>query len=154
MDHWYFAYGSNLHQGQLLARCGGSLSTSDESPRIARLANYRLVFNMDGGDGEVYANIATPGDGVLGVVYRCSTAALARLDVYEEGYDRLDVVVIGEQENSIPAIAYIARPENVTTARKPNQEYLETILRGAREHGLPQEYIRQLAAIASSVLSA
>lgn len=148
MDPWYFAYGSNLHHAQLLRRCGGLLSTSDERPRIAHLPNYKLVFNMDGGDGQVYANIATPGAGVLGVIYRCGPAALAKLDVYETGYDRLDVTVTDEQGNSLPAIAYIAQPANVTTARQPNQRYLQTILTGAREHGLPEEYVRQVEMIA------
>lgn len=148
MDPWYFAYGSNLHHGQLLARCGGSLSASEEPPRIVRLPNYQLVFNLDGGDGEVYANIATPGAGVLGVIYRCGPAALAKLDVYETGYDRLDVSVTDEQGNSLSAMAYIAQPANVTTARPPNQRYLQTILTGAREQGLPEDYIRQLEMLA------
>ena len=148
MDPWYFAYGSNLHHGQLLKRCGGSLSSSAERPRIARLPNYQLVFNMDGGDGQVYANIATPGAGVLGVVYRCGPAALATLDIYETGYDRLDVTVTDEQGNSLPAIAYIALRANVTGASRPNPRYLQTILTGAREHGLPEDYIRQLEMIA------
>ncbi len=53
MDPWYFAYGSNLHHGQLVARCGDSLSASDDPPRIVRLPNHQLALNMDGGDGEV-----------------------------------------------------------------------------------------------------
>ena len=47
---------------------------------------------MRGDDGQVYANIAQPGEGVIGVLYRCREA-LARLDVFEEGYDRRQVQV-------------------------------------------------------------
>lgn len=149
MDTWYyFAYGSNLHHAQLLARCNGRLSESDEPPRIARLASYRLAFNLDGGDGEVYANIVTPGEGVLGVIYRCDATAFELLDVYEAGYDRIAVLVVDEQGCSLPAIAYIAQPASVTAERRPHEDYLQIILNGAREHGLPAEYVRQLEAIA------
>jgi gamma-glutamylcyclotransferase len=147
MDPWYFAYGSNLHHAQLIERCG-QLSASDEPPRLVRLPNYRVAFNLDGGDGEVYANIITPGNGVLGVIYRCNTAALAKLDVYETGYDRLDVTVIDEQGSSLPAIAYVAQPECVTAERRPAAEYLQIILTGAREHGLPFDYIREIERLA------
>lgn len=147
MDPWYFAYGSNLHHAQLIERCG-QLSASDEPPRLVRLPNYRLAFNMDGGDGEVYANIITPGNGVLGVIYRCNAAALAKLDVYETGYDRLDVTVVDEQGSKLPAIAYIAQPTNVTVERRPHAEYLQIILTGARAHGLPPDYIREIERLA------
>ena len=147
MDPWYFAYGSNLHHAQLIERCG-QLSASDELPRVVRLPNYRLAFNMDGGDGEVYANIITPGNGVLGVIYRCKAAALAKLDVYETGYDRLDVTVVDEQGSALPAIAYIAQPTSVTAERRPHPEYLQIILTGARAHGLPQDYTREIERLA------
>jgi gamma-glutamylcyclotransferase len=147
MDPWYFAYGSNLHRAQLIERCG-QLSASDEPPRIVRLPNYRLVFNLDGGDGEVYANITTPGDGVLGVIYRCNAAALAKLDVYETGYDRHEVTVADEHGSLLSAIVYIAQPASVTAARRPPADYLQIILSGAREHGLPAEYIRQIEQLA------
>lgn len=153
MDPWYFAYGSNLHHAQLIARCNGRLSESDEPPRMVRLPNYRLVFNMNGGDGEVYANIVSPGDGVLGVIYRCDAAAFERLDVYETGYDRIDMLVVDEQGRSLPAIAYVAQGANVTAARQPHAAYLQIILNGAREHGLPAEYVRQIKAIAGGCSS-
>ena len=41
-----------------------------------------------------------------------------------------------------------AQAANVTAARQPRAEYLQIILSGAREHGLPAEYIRQIEAIA------
>jgi gamma-glutamylcyclotransferase len=149
MDPWYFAYGSNLHHAQLIKRCG-QLSASDEPPRLVRLPNYRLAFNLDGGDGEVYANIITPGNGVLGVIYRCNAAALAKLDVYEAGYDRLEVTVVDEQGYSLPAIAYIAQAANVSAERRPAAEYLQNILTGARAHSLPLDYIREIESRAAA----
>lgn len=147
VDPWYFAYGSNLHLAQLIERCG-QLSASDEPPRIVRLPNYRLVFNLDGGDGEVYANITTPGNGVLGVIYRCNAAALAALDAYETGYDRHEVTVVDDGGNSLLAIVYIAQATSVTASRRPHADYLQIIVSGAREHGLPADYIRQIEQLA------
>src|SRR5258708_3117388 len=93
MDRWYFAYGSNLLRDQMVARTG-PIRTGDDRPRIARLPNYRLAYNLLGSDGQVYANIVEPGNGVLGVVYRCEWEALEKLDGYEHGYERREVVVI------------------------------------------------------------
>src|SRR6185295_8889422 len=143
VDSWYFAYGSNLRSDQMVARTG-LLRIGDEQPRIARLPNYRVAFNMLGDDGEIYANIVKPGDGVLGVVYRCDRDALEKLDRYEDGYDRKEVVVIDDQGVEMRAFAYIARPESVTAEGAPSAEYMREIVSGARAHGLPEEYIHVL----------
>ena len=143
MDSWYFAYGSNLRSDQMAARTG-LLRIGEQRPRIARLPNYRVAFNMLGDDGEIYANIVKPGDGVLGVLYHCDREALEKLDRYEDGYDRRDVVVIDDQGVEMRAFAYIARPESVTAEGAPSAEYLQQIVSGARAHGLPEEYIHVL----------
>ena len=109
---WYFAYGSNLCVEQMSRRTGPM--GEGERSCIARLPGYRLVFNMRGDDGQVYANITQPGDEVIGVLYHCGEDALARLDVYEEGYDRCRVVVTLENGTTREAMAYVAKPECTT----------------------------------------
>lgn len=143
MDSWYFAYGSNLRSDQMVARTG-LLRIGDQRPRIARLPNYRVAFNMLGDDGEIYANIVKPGDGVLGVVYLCNPEALEKLDRYEAGYERQEVVVIDDQGVEMGAFAYIARPESVTAEGAPSAAYLQQIVSGARAHGLSEEYVHAL----------
>lgn len=153
MEQWYFAYGSNLWREQMLARTG-SIRTGDRQPRRARLPNYRVAFNMQGGDGQVYANIvpkaelaaSESGSGVLGVIYWCGPAALEKLDVFENGYDRLEVRVIDANGDEQAAVAYLARPERVTAEGRPSAAYLQKIVTGAREQGLPEEYIRAIEA--------
>ncbi|HBI41879.1 MAG TPA: gamma-glutamylcyclotransferase [Planctomycetales bacterium] len=140
---WYFAYGSNLCAEQMLRRTG-PIGEDTDSPCIARLPGYRVVFNMQGDDGLVYANIIQPGDGVIGVLYFCSAAALASLDACEEGYDRRRVLVTLEGGATREAMAYVARPECTADGGRPSPEYLEIIIRGARRHGLPEAYIRSL----------
>lgn len=142
---WYFAYGSNLCVERMVRRTG-PVDAGEEGSRIARLPGYRLVFNMLGDDGRVYANIMQPGEGVIGVLYRCGEAALAALDVYEEGYDRRQVVVTLESGETREAMAYVARPECTISNGRPSAEYLGIILRGARRQGLPEAYIASIEA--------
>jgi len=146
---WYFAYGSNLWTEQLVARIG-PLDDAADKPRIARLANYRLVFQHLDVTSAAYADIVTPGDGVIGVVYRCTSEQLDRLDIHEGGYDRQAVTVIDEQGESLSAMVYIMTPTPSLRFGKPTNAYLRKILRGAREHHLPEAYMRQIEAIAQS----
>ena len=143
MDHWYFAYGSNLLSDQMVARTG-LLRLGIERPQSACLPNYRLAFNMLGDDGQVYANIMQSGDGVLGVVYRCDRASLEKLDAYEKGYERQELVVVADKGIELKAFVYIARPECVTTEVAPSDAYLQKIIAGARGHGLLEHYIRTI----------
>jgi cation transport regulator ChaC len=145
MNQWYFAYGSNLWIDQMAARTG-PMGQGDDRPRVARLQDHRLVFNMQGEGGQVYANVVRPGDGVLGVIYCCSRAALDKLDAYERGYDRQRLLVTDEDGVTLEAVVYVAKADRIARVGKPSEEYLERIVRGARQHGLPESYIREIEA--------
>lgn len=147
MDVCYFAYGSNLLRSQMEARTG-PIRTGEESPRIARLPGYRLAFNMNGGDGQVYANVMQPGDGVLGVIYRCGPEVLEELDWYEQGYVRQQAVVIDAAGKELDAILYVAKPESLCTEGQPSTTYLDKIITGAKEQGLTEGYIRWIEDLA------
>lgn len=143
MSEWYFAYGSNLWTDQM-ARRTGPIPTDEDRPRRATLPHYGLIFNMRGEDGQVFANIHSPGKGVHGVVYRCSPEVLTRLDGYERGYERRRVFVTAEEGERLEAFTYIAEPPNVAYGRRPAAEYLRRIVTGARQHGLPESYIQEI----------
>lgn len=147
MSEWYFAYGSNLWIDQMAKRTG-PIAADENRPRRAALPDYQLIFNMRGEEGQVFANIHTPGKGVLGVVYRCSPEALTRLDGYERGYERRRVIVTAENGERLEAFTYIAEPPNVVYGRRPSAEYLLRIVTGARQHGLPETYIWEIEACA------
>jgi gamma-glutamylcyclotransferase (GGCT)/AIG2-like uncharacterized protein YtfP len=133
---WYFAYGSNLLTAQLTARTGHD----GAGAKRAFLPGYRLVFNAGGR----FANIESPGRGVRGVIYPFDEKKLAEMDHFEEGYDREMVEVFDEAGERVRAFVYIAKPTHTAIGR-PAEEYLDRILRGAREHGLPEEYILTIA---------
>jgi cation transport regulator ChaC len=143
VSEWYFAYGSNLWVDQVVERTG-LIDQSDDRPQVARLPDYRLVFNMQDGPGEVFANIMPGGDGVFGVLYRLTLEALERMDHHEQGYLRTRVLVSIENTDLIEAVTYVADAVNLVDGGRPSMQYLQRIVRGARQHGLPEEYIRNL----------
>ena len=143
----YFAYGSNMWIDQMVARTG-PVGAGAAQPRIAQLPGYRLAFDMRGDNGQVYANIVHPGECVLGAIYFCDADALEKLDAFEKGYHRQQVVVIDEHGETFEAVTYRARPENVIDGGgKPSAEYLQRILRGGRQHHLPLAYLREIEAL-------
>jgi gamma-glutamylcyclotransferase (GGCT)/AIG2-like uncharacterized protein YtfP len=150
----YFAYGSNLDPDQMRARCPDSRVVG-----LAELPDHRLTFPLyserwgGGTAGLAHAH----GSSVWGALYELSDADLAALDAFEgwKGpgdhhnlYDRelATVVLTRADDGSIPrrvrAYTYFARSLNPTA---PSRRYLDTVLRGARYHRLPPEYIEWLA---------
>ena len=70
----YFAYGSNLHLGQMAKRCPESRYVG-----VAKLHHYQFQINNRG-----YANVVpSPGSCVEGIVYRLSLTDEVRLDKSE-----------------------------------------------------------------------
>lgn len=146
MKEWYFAYGSNMWIDQMVERTG-PLMQGEDGPRKAFLPNYRLAFNVPGDNGQVFANVVCPGDGVIGVLYRCSPEALRRLDEFEFGYERRRVQVTLENGEAREAFIYIADGANILEGRTPSAEYVRRILAGARQHRLPESLVRELEAL-------
>ncbi len=138
---WYFAYGSNLNRAQMKSRVGQIL---EERP--ARLENYELVFNKKARGGSATGNIRpAPGKAVHGVLYRISEQALRALDRFEgvpEHYRRIEVTTVDHEGNKIEAQTYIAT--KVENGLRPAPHYLQTVLQGAQEHNLPEEYIESI----------
>ena len=135
---WYFAYGSNMSRAQMRSRAGEIL---EERP--GRLENYELLFNKKARGGSATANIRpATGKGVEGVLYKIHESAFRSLDRYEgvpEHYRRIEVNVTDREGRKVAAQAYIAT--KVEKGLRPASHYLQVILDGAAEHGLPADYI-------------
>jgi hypothetical protein len=151
----YFAYGSNLDPDQMRTRCPESRVVG-----LAALPDHRLTFPLHseswggGAAGVSHAHGST----VWGVLYELSESDLASLDRHEgwKGpgdhhnlYDRelATVELTRADDGSVPrrvrATTYFARTLNPTP---PSRRYLDAVLKGARHHRLPPEYIEWLAA--------
>ena len=131
---YYFAYGSNLNQKQMLERC------PDSKPRfVATLPNYKLVFV--GWSRQWRGGVASikpfRGERVPGAIYEISDRDLRRLDRcegYPGDYNRLTVTVFNEKSEPIEAITYIKARQSEETP--PSQEYLSIMQQGYRDWGL------------------
>jgi len=148
---WYFAYGSNLCRAIFVERRG--LRPLDA--RRARLDGHRLTFDLPVGPGERgVANLAVdPTAATWGVCYLLDPEACDHLDrtegVHRGYYRRLDVSVITDGGARLPAFAYQGAAS--VPGRKPSARYLGLLLAGAREHRLPEEWIRHLEGLELAV---
>jgi gamma-glutamylcyclotransferase (GGCT)/AIG2-like uncharacterized protein YtfP len=137
----YFAYGSNMSSAVMEDRCAGV-----ESMGAARLDGHRLAFSLPslrwGGHA---ADLAVDeGSAVWGVLWRVSDEHLAALDGVETRYDRYPIMV-AQNDSGITATTYRVKRDLVApTDGNPDPAYLATILEGAAEHALPDNYVRAL----------
>lgn len=110
------------------------------------LPGYRLVFNKNLGNGLTAANIIPDvHSAVWGVIYLCSPEAFKEMDRYEGigggHYEHDSVEVITDTGERFKALTYVAGEDFVVQGGSPRKDYLERILKGAREHKLPEDYI-------------
>jgi 5'-nucleotidase len=152
-DTWYFAYGSNLSLDRKAARTGAV-----RQALRCRLPGYRLCFNKrpSNGDG-AYANIVQdPASSVWGVAYLCDEQAISTLDRCEGvggGDYRQELVrVIADDGEESVALTYVAGLDHLCDGRLPSDEYLDLVLEGARQHGLPGDYVGLVEALGRGTL--
>ena len=156
---FYFAYGSNLDPVQMGSRCPAARTAGLAALHDHRLAFPRYSEAWDGGSSGV---VPTHGATVWGVLFEVTEECLATLDRYEgflgpghpdNHYDREQVTVEltrpddGSFPRRVRAWTFIARPAKPTP---PSRRYLDTILRGARHHRLPEDYVAALEAVPTS----
>ena len=112
----------------------------------ARLDGFRLLFlrrsiRWEAGAADV---VEDPGAATWGALYEVSATDLDALDAKEYatagGYQRRTVEVETASGERRSAVTYeVVTKEADELAPKP--EYVELLIRGARERGLPQEWI-------------
>lgn len=133
----YFAYGSNMNPGRMLARGVATLRAVRER-RLGILRGWRLVFDkpFETLSGAAAANIRHTGradEVVEGIVYDLTPDGLAALDCYEAvdlGHYRREEVRLETAAGEVEAITYVAL--GTTGAEAPTTEdYLGHILAGA-----------------------
>ena len=138
----YFAYGSNMSTRRLRER------TSSAKPLgIAQLFEHRLIFHKIGRDGSAKCDIHNTGracDLFWGVLFKISTDERYLLD-RAEGLNRgygYKTVRVKSNETVIEAGAYYAT--HIDVSLRPFDWYLNFVLKGAEEHGLPNSYLNSL----------
>jgi hypothetical protein len=149
----YFAFGSNLDPDQMLARC-----PAHKIVGMAVLRDHKLIFPIfsTGWGGGVASLQGSHGNDVWGMLYELGDEDLRTLDGYEgfrgpgdphNLYERGPVWVelTRPEDGSVPrrvkAAAYLAHTANPSP---PSRRYLDAVLKGARAHRLPDDYIAAL----------
>lgn len=137
----YFAYGSNMSTARLRKRM-----PSCEPLGVASLQGHALRFHKRSRDKSGKCNAFASGNNneVIGVLFSFDPAERAKLDEAEgvgSGYEHAIVTVINEKGRRRKVLTYLATPEYIDDSLKPYGWYKDFVLAGAREHGLPPEYI-------------
>jgi gamma-glutamylcyclotransferase len=140
----YFAYGSNMSRRRLTA--AGRAPTATAVCQ-ATITGHRLTFDKVGADGSAKADCARTGDltdKVHGGLFEIADCDLPALDRAEgatggnPGYRRTEVIV-WTADGPKKATTYMAtnkRPDLL-----PYPWYIQHVLTGAREFGLPADHI-------------
>jgi gamma-glutamylcyclotransferase (GGCT)/AIG2-like uncharacterized protein YtfP len=134
----YFAYGSNLSEGQMRRRCPGAKLIG-----AAILKGYRIAFTFysrrwGGGCADI---VRDPTSEVWGLIYSLTGKDLLGLDICEgnpDAYRRIEVEVAprgggrGEKALTYEVVSKGEFP--------PTEEYLGIMTTAAEKHGFPDAY--------------
>jgi gamma-glutamylcyclotransferase len=143
-----FAYGSNMCRERMLHRVASAVPVN-----VGKLKGYQLAIHKRGIDGSGKANTiytGKPDHGTWGVVYRIAKEHKPLLDEIEfvgVGYDTVEVNLGLSAGGSVRAWTYLARSAAIQDGLKPYAWYKAFMVRGARQHQLPAEYVGLLEAI-------
>lgn len=141
-----FAYGSNMPKARIRARCPSAVAMG-----VAELRGYELCWHkLSRKDGSGKADIIqsdADGASVFGVLYEISPEEKPALDAAEglgNGYKEVRIVVVHNGEEAT-VTAYQATKTDPKL--KPFTWYKALAAFGAKEHGLPADYIAQIEAV-------
>ena len=143
-----FAYGSNMFTVRIRERI-----PSAEPWGIGQLTGHTLRWHKRStkdGSGKCDAEFTGRDvDVVWGVLFTCPVSEKLYLDQDEglgSGYDEKEVEIITET-GALTAFMYFATDKDPSL--QPYHWYKGWVVRGALEHGLPQDYIARLEAVSS-----
>ena len=148
MTFLYFAYGSNLSVARLRAR-----TPSARVLHRAALPGHALRFHKAGRDGSAKCDAfhtGHPAHCVQGVVFEIARAEKPVLDRHEglgNGYEEKWVTLQAAGAGPLRALLYYAT--HIDPHLRPYHWYKAHVLYGAREHGLPPEYVAAVAGVPS-----
>ena len=131
---YYFGYGSNLSQEQMVIRCPEAKYYASGT-----LSGYSWLINTRG-----YASIKpSDSDFVLGEIFTLSQQDVDYLDIYEsveEGMYLKSNLSVETSKGTIDCLVYIASD---STPGIPQDEYIERINLGIKSANLPDDYVQK-----------
>jgi hypothetical protein len=148
---WYFAYGSNMNSGTFRGRRGVEYARAI----AARAPGWRLVLDKSSvfPFGETFASIvADPAAKALGVAFEVDESDLVRIDWSEAvplgSYRRIEIEIaaLTPMEDG-PSSAFTLTSDRRAARPGPSVRYMQLVIDGAIEHGLPAEWVEMLRAV-------
>lgn len=147
--NFFFAYGANMNPVQIKKRCSSPVHVA-----AAFLPDHRIGFYGHSAEwnGGLETAVKAEGSQLWGVVYALSDLDWERIDLWQDArfdgtgrYFHYPVEVCDLRGNHYEARMY--KMDVLGPARPPSKSYIQHILDGARENGLPPAYIDNLLAI-------
>jgi gamma-glutamylcyclotransferase (GGCT)/AIG2-like uncharacterized protein YtfP len=141
----YFAYGSNMYTKRLQSRVPSARVVTPVS-----LPDYKLFFHKRGTDGSGKGDIKKRDDSVVyGIIYEIKAEEKVVLDRIEgSGYEDVTIQIPIENQ-SIEVFSYLAKENHIDQSLHPYSWYKQLVLAGAKEHSLPQEYVKEIQEVKS-----
>jgi hypothetical protein len=131
---YYFAYGSNMNTAQMRRR-----ARVIHGQVTGHIKGYVFCYNKRGSDGTSKANIVFQEQQVTrGVCFEIEEDSYGRLREIEKGYRPINVLFYTETGSMIIARTFISE---VYSDDPPAREYVDTVVAGATENGLPADYV-------------
>jgi gamma-glutamylcyclotransferase (GGCT)/AIG2-like uncharacterized protein YtfP len=140
----YFAYGSNMVLEQMRRLCGWHFQVLGDG----FLEDFKL-----GPDTRGYLTVQPKkGEKVYGVIYKVDQKCIDALDEFEghpEVFVRTEVQLSDMSGQKYSGCVYMEK-EEFFGGSFVKAEYLSRVIGGAKEHGLPQEWVSFLMAFEKS----
>ncbi|WP_444944106.1 gamma-glutamylcyclotransferase family protein [Microbulbifer sp. ZKSA006] len=142
----YFAYGSNMSLPRLKKRVPSAVRIG-----MFTLAEHSLRFHKVSKDGSGKCDALFTQDSkdcVIGALFEISDKEKGALDKVEGlgyGYKEKRVRVTDVKGNSLEAVTYYAA--NTDPSLQPYSWYLYHVIYGAKETGIPTDYLNRLETI-------
>ena len=150
----YFAYGSNMHAGQMKERCPSAKFVCRAKLPSPRLAFTRMSVRRGCGVADILRDETND---VWGVVYELWESELENLDKDEEfrpgrpddrnDYTRENHYVCREGDAKRLLLVSLYRGHPQPNPPLPDCDYKSLIVQGARHWQLPSHYIQELESI-------
>lgn len=144
----YFAYGSNMLTERLTLRVPGARGLGN-----ARALGRRLAFHKRSDDKSGKCDLPNTGnhsDVIYGVLFDVPESQRSALDNAEgvgHGYEDAPIHVLDANSCPVSAIGYFATADAIDSRLVPFDWYHCLVVSGARQHGLPPDYVSSIAAV-------
>ena len=148
MKTLYFSYGSNMNLKQMQERCPDSKKIG-----IGFMNNAEICFPSfyESWNGGVAGYKTSTGKKLWGVLFELTVSDVEKLRVFEGYIHGREAHLNAYNEVKVPIdidgeiVECMTYEITVVGNFRPSLRYLQTIVRGAEENNLPEEYIESLS---------